>query len=90
MSFWDCKPKTTRDGQFFLVHCDETNLDGIWSPSEEGTFSAWESEHRGAHYRQERDAERRQMARFMRASAHHIYRTTEPGNPLRRGIAPYL
>lgn len=72
--------------QTFLVTCATTGLETIWSPSELGTYRAACTEHRAAHEAREAALERARL----RANAHRIYRTTEVGDPARRGIGVYL
>lgn len=90
MSIYGCHPTTTADGQTFLVQCATTGAEGIWSPGEAGTFQAWCDEHQAAHERHDDDQYRRETWRIMRQSAVHTYRTTEPGDPRRRGIGAFL
>lgn len=79
-----------REGQYLLVTCTEVGVEGIWSPAEEGSFTAWLAEHEKAH--DAHDARRRRQLDLTWATFHarRIYTRTEPGDPLRRGIGQYL
>jgi len=77
-------------GLFYLVTCTVTGAEMIWSPNEDGTLGAAWEEHNKAHDTLfDRQAFAREAA-LQRAVAHQIYRTTEPGDPARRGIGAYL
>lgn len=69
-----------------LVSCKETGWEGLWSTTESGTMAEAAAEHKAAHSRRD---EAREYA-WHRANALSIYRSTEPGNPARRGIGAYL
>lgn len=79
-----------REGQTHLVTCTEVGYEGIWSPQEAGTFEAMQAEHDLAHHEAVKAREQRMMAETARLNAWHIYRTTEPGHPARRGIGANL
>jgi hypothetical protein len=51
---------TVREGQLYLVACAETKAEGLWSPAEQGTFEAWQTEHTAAHEAKFKDELRRQ------------------------------
>lgn len=74
------------DGQYVLATCVETKAEGIFSGLEPKSLTDWDREHRAAHDRL--DAQRRTAEAFRQAR--YIYRTTEPGDPARRGIGAYL
>jgi hypothetical protein len=79
-----------RDGQLHLVSCTVTGVEMVWSPAEMGTLDSAMAEHHAAHDAAREEERRRQQHAADYHWAHHIYRTTEPGDPRRRGIGPYL
>jgi hypothetical protein len=81
---------SVRDGQDHLVTCTELGIEGIWSPTEPESLAAWDAEHHGAHVAQMDRQLRQQEYAAAWQRAQHIYRTTEPGEPRRRGIGAYL
>ena len=85
----DCET-SARFGQVMITTCSATGVEGIWSGSESGTLTAWEAEHRHAHDKQMNERCHAENMRNRYSNARHIYRTTEPGDPRRRGIGAYL
>lgn len=79
-----------RDGQIHIITCPVVGGEYIWSPTEPGTLDSAMAEHEGSHRILERRTDEAREYAFRRAQAHHIYRTTEPGNPARQGIGAYL
>lgn len=79
-----------QEGQVHIVQCPQTGQEYIYDLTEQGTIFDAMAEHEAAHRILERRTDEAREYAFRRAQAHQIYRTTEPGDPARRGIGAYL